>query len=107
MYGGPLGWRGDPHPAQRPALEADAMARAALGDAMIENTDAEQIERLNARVSELLRERDALKTALKNVLLANSEFRAGMPEGWEGDPLQDACDVGHAALALLKDSANE
>lgn len=33
---------------------------------MIENTDAEQIERLNSRVVELLREHDALLNALED-----------------------------------------
>ena len=36
---------------------------------MIENTDAEQIERLNARVVELMRQRDALAEALEEALL--------------------------------------
>lgn len=39
--------------------------------------------------------------ALKNVLKANDDFRAGMPPDWEGDPLQDACDAAKASLALL------
>lgn len=34
---------------------------------MIENTDAEQIERLNARVAELLRDRDGLVKALEHI----------------------------------------
>jgi hypothetical protein len=33
---------------------------------MIENTDAEQIERLNARIIELMRERDALRKAAQD-----------------------------------------
>ena len=33
-----------------------------------------------------------LLTALKNILQANAEFRDAMPQDWEGDPLQDACE---------------
>lgn len=35
---------------------------------MIENSDSEQVVRLNARVSELLRERDGLREALQQAL---------------------------------------
>lgn len=34
---------------------------------MIENTDAEQVERLNSRIVELLQERDALVKALEQI----------------------------------------
>jgi hypothetical protein len=43
---------------------------------MIKNTDEDQIERLNSRVAELLRERDALRDALK----AAREYI-----GWDAD----------------------
>ena len=38
--------------------------------------------------------------AIRDILAANSDFRKGMPDGWEGDPLQDACDK--AANLLLR-----
>lgn len=41
---------------------------------------------------------DAMVKALKDILDANYDFRNGMPEDWEGDPLQDAC---AAALPLV------
>lgn len=40
--------------------------------------------------------------ALEEIISANDDFRAGMPEGWEGDPLQDACDKARATLTKLK-----
>jgi hypothetical protein len=40
-----------------------------------------------------------LRVALEAILKANDEFRAGMPDGWEGDPLQDACNDARALLA--------
>lgn len=44
---------------------------------MIEVTDAEQIERLNSRVMELLRERDAMVAALEKVRSYNVDIAAG------------------------------
>lgn len=41
---------------------------------------------------------DALVKALTDILEANKDFREGMPQSWDGDPLQDACD---AATKLL------
>jgi hypothetical protein len=35
--------------------------------------------------------RDELLKLLNAVLDANDDFRAGMPDDWQGDPLQDAC----------------
>jgi hypothetical protein len=40
-----------------------------------------------------------LVAAIEDILSANAEFRAGMPDGWEGDPLQDACE---AAQKIIK-----
>lgn len=42
---------------------------------------------------------DALMTALEEILSAEKEFREGMPLGWEGDPLTDACKQARDALA--------
>jgi hypothetical protein len=46
---------------------------------------------------------DELVAAIKVILAKNDEFRAGMPDGWEGDPLQDACE---AARILITSSIN-
>jgi hypothetical protein len=40
----------------------------------------------------------AMMVALRSVLEANDDFRRGMPDGWEGDPLQDACIEARKAL---------
>ena len=47
---------------------------------------------------ELSPSRDELLKLLNAVLDANDDFRAGMPEGWEGDPLQDACIAARNAI---------
>ena len=44
------------------------------------------------------RERFALRKALRDIIAANDDFRRGMSDEWEGDPLQDACE---AAKELL------
>lgn len=44
-------------------------------------------------------ERDALVKALEEILSAEKEFREGMPDNWEGDPLTDACANAREALA--------
>jgi hypothetical protein len=36
---------------------------------------------------------DELMAAIKVILAKNDDFRDGMPDGWEGDPLQDACEA--------------
>lgn len=44
------------------------------------------------------RQRDALRKVLDDILSAEQEFREGMPVGWEGDPLTDACDAARKLL---------
>lgn len=39
--------------------------------------------------------------ALQKVLAANDEFRAQLPSGWEGDPLNDACIEAREAIRDL------
>lgn len=41
----------------------------------------------------------ALEAAIRSIIVANNDFRAGMPEEWDGDPLQDA--INEAAKLLL------
>ena len=42
-----------------------------------------------------------LLRALTDILEANKDFRDGMPQSWDGDPLQDACDAAQNILAWL------
>lgn len=42
-----------------------------------------------------------LMKALEEILKANDEFRGGMPDEWEGDPLQDACEAGRRVFNRL------
>lgn len=38
---------------------------------------------------------------LLDILKANDEFRSGMPDDWEGDPLQDGCAAARAHLTAI------
>lgn len=38
---------------------------------------------------------------IQDILNANTDFRAGMPEDWDGDPLQDACDAARFLLIRM------
>jgi hypothetical protein len=42
-----------------------------------------------------------LVAAIEAILIANSEFRDGMPDGWDGDPLQDACENARELLLQI------
>jgi len=44
---------------------------------------------------------DALVKALTRILDANYDFRNGMPDDWEGDPLQDACNEARDLLQTI------
>jgi hypothetical protein len=46
---------------------------------------------------------ERLRKSLTDILDANKDFRDGMPEKWDGDPLQDACDRARQALARSAD----
>jgi hypothetical protein len=41
---------------------------------------------------------EALEAALRAILAAEDDFRGGLSEQWEGDPLHDACLAARAAL---------
>ena len=43
-----------------------------------------------------------LVKALEEILSANDDFRKSMPDGWEGDLLQDACDRARRALSAAR-----
>ncbi len=42
---------------------------------------------------------DELKMALVRIIEANDRFRKSLPDDWEGDPLNDACEAARALLA--------
>ncbi|MGE0575409.1 MAG: hypothetical protein AB7F22_10385 [Reyranella sp.] len=44
--------------------------------------------------------------ALANIIAANDEFRRALPEGWESDPVNDACEAARAALAKATEGAS-
>jgi hypothetical protein len=44
----------------------------------------------------------ALMEALEGILAAEEDFREGLPQEWEGDPLYDACQRARAALSAAK-----
>lgn len=50
---------------------------------------------------------DGLVKALEEILSAEKEFREGMPPGWEGDPLTDACASARTALSQLTPQSSE
>jgi hypothetical protein len=60
---------------------------------MIETSHAEQVERLNSRVMELLRERDALVKALQKI--------ADLVDSEAGEPLDDAIKIANDAIELV------
>lgn len=53
----------------------------------------------NCRVNDC--QKRLLVAALRDIIDANKEFRAGMPDGWDGDPLQDACTAAEGLLASV------
>ncbi len=48
----------------------------------------------------------ALLKALEEILSANDEFRKGMPDDWEGDPMQDACEQAREILSSYRNPAS-
>jgi hypothetical protein len=42
---------------------------------------------------------EELEGVLREIVKANDDFRGGMPDEWEGDPLQDACEAARKALS--------
>lgn len=69
---------------------------------MIEVTDAEQVERLNSRVMELLRERDALVKALEEIVGLTVALRQGGPDPMDlqglSEALEHATNIAHDAI---------
>lgn len=63
---------------------------------MTTRTDWE--EEFRSRLASALGREFVLRGALKKIIEANDEFRAQLPRGWDGDPLNDAC---QAARPLL------
>lgn len=46
--------------------------------------------------------RHSLHSALLHIVETNDEFRAALPKGWEGDPINDACEDAKVILASVK-----
>lgn len=45
---------------------------------------------------------DELVKALRDILEVNKDFRDGLPQSWDGDPLQDACDAAQGLLSRVE-----
>ncbi|WP_425909008.1 hypothetical protein [Nitrobacter sp. TKz-YC02] len=58
-------------------------------------------EQWQDRATRLQQERDEAIAALNAILSANDDFRAGLPQDWEGDPLQDACEAARDLVRRL------
>jgi hypothetical protein len=71
--------------------EVEKLREAMKGAAIVANTAGSLLKEKDERI-------DALVKALEEILSAEKEFREGMPEGWEGDPLTDACAAAREAL---------
>ena len=52
----------------------------------------------NCRINDC--QKRLLVAALETIIEANKDFRDGMPESWDGDPLQDACDAAEKLLTI-------
>lgn len=59
--------------------------------ASVRGPDAREQAANAALIVKAVNSHEALVKALKDILDANYDFRNGMPDDWEGDPLQDAC----------------
>lgn len=46
-----------------------------------------------------LRKHEAMRAALEDIIDANQRFRDSLPEDWDGDPLNDACEKAKHLLA--------
>lgn len=53
----------------------------------------EQLEKANRSLALQVSRRSKECALLKGIIDTNKEFRACLPDDWEGDPLQDAIDV--------------
>ena len=65
-----------------------------FGATMTETSSLQETQYLvrRSRLEHALAERRALAIALLNIIRVAEDFRKNMPDDWEGDPLQDACD---------------
>ena len=75
---------------------------------MIENTDAEQIERLNSRIVELMRDRERLVDRLQatqgRIMNARVDLDTGHTKAQVSRTLKGIIDFVDDALCTLKDS---
>lgn len=89
----------------RPLYAASAMVKGS--SAPVERMPSPEIEHLRAQVDGTKAGRDfhidtaaALLALLTNIIDAEKEFRDGMGENWEGDPLSDAIDAARRFINL-------
>ncbi len=91
--------------ATTPGRDYLSEARTLLDD--IDSMSFGQVNKALDHLANLLAKASApsapdLAEALQSILDANDDFRKGMPDGWEGDPLQDACTAARAALSKAR-----
>lgn len=53
-----------------------------------------------ALIDALVEETERLRAALADIMAANDDFRKSLPEDWEGDLLQDACERARPLLGV-------
>ena len=87
------------HPEAQCGIDAAATAI----DSLLKERDAlkTELEIWQARATRLQQERDEAIAALNAILSANDDFRAGLPQDWEGDQMQDACDAARDLVRRL------
>lgn len=50
---------------------------------------------------------DRLRAAGSTIIKANDEFRSGLPTGWDGDPVNDACEAARSLFCNEQAEANK
>jgi len=81
--------------------------RVAIDDEMTLKTESligEAVDEIERLTNQLDKAREAIRVIVKE----NADFRQGMPDDWEGDPLQDAIDAANFnVLISLTDDQHE
>lgn len=71
--------------------------------AVVSNLNPPELVRANAElIVRAVNNHDKLVAALERIIAANKDFCKSMWDGWEGDPLSDACDAAAAVLAEVR-----
>lgn len=91
-----------PHPSEALAAATERAEKAERerdeAEAEIFSTDALLADERRMRFAAEA-DLEKMRRALEGVLTANQNFRDQMPPDWEGDPLQDACEIAREALS--------